>query len=140
MGLLPHQEQSTPKSYPILLIPPGLPLTPLPLPSQIWSYPPSSVLGPTLLAIPIEEVFFFFIQTYITSNIYHLCSRPVVHALVLPRSGADARRASAVAWVGVAGWVGVGAVAVGALTRGAGEWTYLALIVGWVAPFLALLW
>jgi len=107
---------------------------------QIWSYPASSVLGPTLFAIPLEEIFFFFVQTYITANIYHVCSRPVVHALLLPRAPKQARAASIIASRGVAMWLGVYGVAAGALWKGAWEWTYMSLIMVWAAPFLALLW
>ncbi|SCV70134.1 BQ2448_1528 [Microbotryum intermedium] len=110
-----------------------------PQPSQIWSYPPSSCLGPTLASIPIEEVFFFFIQTYITSCIYAICSRPVLHVLLLPRSKKAADRATRIATVGTMAFLGLTAIAVDQLRRG-GEWTYMALIVGWVCPFLALLW
>ena len=33
------------------------------------AYPPDVVIGPTLLDIPAEEVFFFVIQTYIVGDI-----------------------------------------------------------------------
>ncbi|KDE03949.1 hypothetical protein MVLG_05583 [Microbotryum lychnidis-dioicae p1A1 Lamole] len=107
--------------------------------NRIWSYPPSSCLGPTLASIPIEEVFFFFIQTYITSCIYALCSKPVLHVLLLPRSTKAADRVTRIASIGMMAFLGVTAVAVDQLRRG-GEWTYMALIVAWVSPFLALLW
>ncbi|GAA5889313.1 hypothetical protein JCM5296_005864 [Sporobolomyces johnsonii] len=104
--------------------------------NRIWSYPQSSVVGPTLFAIPYEEVFFFFIQTYLTATVYALFTRPVVHAVLLPRTPEEGR---ATRWVGTAGFLAVTAAAVAKLKEG-GEGTYLALIVGWVAPFLALLW
>ncbi|GAA5858631.1 hypothetical protein JCM1840_006491 [Sporobolomyces johnsonii] len=104
--------------------------------NRIWSYPQSSVVGPTLFAIPYEEVFFFFIQTYLTATIYALFTRPVVHAVLLPRTPEEGR---ATRWVGTAGFLAVTAAAIAKLKEG-GQGTYLALIVGWVAPFLALLW
>ncbi|GAA5927008.1 hypothetical protein JCM1841_001609 [Sporobolomyces salmonicolor] len=104
--------------------------------NRIWSYPQSSVVGPTLFAIPYEEIFFFFIQTYLTATVYALFTRPVVHAVLLPRMPEEGR---ATRWVGTAGFLAVTAAAVAKLKEG-GEGTYLALIVGWVAPFLALLW
>ncbi|BGP33437.1 hypothetical protein JCM10296v2_005239 [Rhodotorula toruloides] len=103
---------------------------------RIWSYPESSVLGPTLFAIPYEEIFFFFVQTYITATVYALFSRPVVHAVLLSRKPSDGRAAR---WIGTAAFLGIFALAWAKLEEG-GEGTYLALIVGWVAPFLALLW
>ncbi|BGP25876.1 phytoene synthase [Rhodotorula toruloides] len=103
---------------------------------RIWSYPESSVVGPTLFAIPYEEIFFFFIQTYITATVYALFSRPVVHAVLLPRKPSDGR---VVRYIGTAAFLGIFALAWAKLAEG-GEGTYLALIVGWVAPFLALLW
>ncbi len=137
MGLLPHQEQGDGQ---LTHFRHSDQWADFPHSPQIWSYPASSVLGPTLFAIPLEEVFFFFIQTYITSHLYHLLSRPVIHALLLPHTPKQARSASAVAGAGVASWLGLFAVAASALWRGAGEWTYMSLIVAWVTPFLALLW
>ncbi|GAA5864748.1 hypothetical protein JCM8547_008295 [Rhodosporidiobolus lusitaniae] len=104
--------------------------------NRIWSYPESSVVGPTLLAIPYEEVFFFFVQTYITSTLYAVLTRPVVHAVLLPRTPEEGRTTR---WVGTAGFLAILAVSLAKLGEG-GEGTYLALIVGWVSPFLALLW
>lgn len=34
----------------------------------VVAYPADSVLGPTLLSVPAEELFFFVIQTYIVSG------------------------------------------------------------------------
>ncbi|POY73281.1 hypothetical protein BMF94_3615 [Rhodotorula taiwanensis] len=102
----------------------------------IWSYPASSVVGPTLFAIPYEEVFFFFVQTYITATLYAVFSRPVVHAVLLPTKPSEGRL---VRLAGVAVFGGIFALAWNKLAEG-GEGTYLALIVAWVAPFLTLLW
>jgi 15-cis-phytoene synthase/lycopene beta-cyclase len=46
----------------------------------VWTYPDDSVLGPSLFSIPVEELFFFVIQTYITSLLYILCNKPVLLA------------------------------------------------------------
>lgn len=105
--------------------------------AQIWSYPSTSVVGPTLFSIPLEEVFFFFIQTYITSSIYAFTSRPVLHVLILPRSARDGRRTRL---AGSAFFVAVAAVSLAQIRHGTGRGTYLALILAWVSPFLALLW
>ncbi|GAA6040552.1 hypothetical protein JCM8097_005460 [Rhodosporidiobolus ruineniae] len=104
--------------------------------NRIWSYPASSVVGPTLFDIPYEEVFFFFVQTYITSAVYAIFTRPVVHAVLLPRTPSEGRTTR---WIGTASFLAVFALAWAKIQEG-GEGTYLALIVGWVAPFLALLW
>jgi 15-cis-phytoene synthase/lycopene beta-cyclase len=94
------------------------------------------VVGPTLFAIPYEEVFFFFIQTYITAAVYALFTRPVVHAVLLPTKPEQGRTTR---YVGTAIFLLVTALSITKIKEG-GEGTYLALIVGWVAPFLALLW
>ncbi|GAA5926944.1 uncharacterized protein JCM15063_000413 [Sporobolomyces koalae] len=104
--------------------------------NRIWSYPQSSVVGPTLFAIPYEEVFFFFIQTYITAAVYALFTRPVVHAVLLPTQREQGRTTR---YVGTAIFLAITALSISKIKEG-GEGTYLALIVGWVAPFLALLW
>src|SRR5277367_896420 len=44
---------------------------------KIWTYPPSAIIGPTLFSIPAEEIFFFIVQTYSTSLLYLLLSKPV---------------------------------------------------------------
>ncbi|GAA5840019.1 hypothetical protein JCM11251_006588 [Rhodosporidiobolus azoricus] len=103
---------------------------------RIWSYPASSVVGPTLFSIPYEEIFFFFIQTYLTSTVYALFSRPIVHASLLPRTASEGRTGR---YLGTGVFLAILAVSLAKLQEG-GEGTYLALIVGWVAPFLALLW
>nr|UZX50431.1 bifunctional lycopene cyclase/phytoene synthase [Rhodotorula kratochvilovae] len=104
--------------------------------NRIWSYPDSSVVGPTLFSIPYEEIFFFFVQTYITSTLYAVLTRPIVHAVLLPRTPSEGR---SVRWTGTALLAAVFALAWAKLAEG-GEGTYLALIVAWVAPFLTLLW
>ncbi|BGP17727.1 hypothetical protein JCM10213_005308 [Rhodosporidiobolus nylandii] len=103
---------------------------------RIWSYPESSVVGPTLFSIPYEEIFFFFIQTYLTATLYAILTRPTVHAVLLPRTPSEGRRTR---WTGTAIFAAIFALAVAKLEEG-GEGTYLALIVAWVAPFLILLW
>ena len=51
--------------------------------AKVWTYPPNAILGPTLLRIPIEELFFFVIQTYITSLLYILINKPTLFAIYL---------------------------------------------------------
>lgn len=100
----------------------------------VWSYPDSAVIGPTLFSIPAEEYFFFFIQTYITSCLYALLSRPVVHSVYLQRK---ARRKVQIG-------VGLAIVSLFLLSNqwfnNNGKATYISLILLWCLPFLLLLW
>lgn len=104
--------------------------------ARIWTYPPQVVFGPTLLSIPLEELFFFVIQTYITASLYALLSRPVVHAVLLSKSDAQGRFARQ---FGTAVLLATTLLSARAISVG-GEGTYLALILVWVSPFLALIW
>lgn len=116
---------------------------------RIWTYPPDAVLGPVAFSIPVEELFFFVIQTYTTSLLYILINKPVLHARYLfgaDEGHSDRRRASRGALgprtVRVTGQVvlafviGAAAVAV----YDGGRATYTGLILAWVAPFMLLLW
>ena len=51
--------------------------------AKVWTYPPNAILGPTLFRIPIEELFFFVIQTYVTSLLYILVNKPTFFAVYL---------------------------------------------------------
>jgi 15-cis-phytoene synthase/lycopene beta-cyclase len=44
--------------------------------TRIWSYPSHVIVGPTLFDIPLEEVFFFVVQTYNTTLLYLVLSKP----------------------------------------------------------------
>lgn len=109
--------------------------------NQIWTYPPNAVLGPKLFLIPIEEVFFFFIQTYITSLLYMIFNKPLFHPTFLIDRGSSAvtikkkllgRTIQAVL-------VLLFIAAIVALNL-SGTGTYLALILLWALPFVFLLW
>jgi 15-cis-phytoene synthase/lycopene beta-cyclase len=70
--------------------------------AKVWTYPPNAILGPALFRIPIEELFFFFIQTYITSLLYILVNKPTLFAVYLQDEAAflqvyDSKRS---AWQG----------------------------------------
>ncbi|KAK5996757.1 Bifunctional lycopene cyclase/phytoene synthase [Cladobotryum mycophilum] len=102
--------------------------------NRIWSYPDDAVVGPTLFAIPLEELFFFVIQTYNTSLIYIILTK----RLVLPTYlGRPTNALSAI----------VGdLVILGSFVSGAtgiwfgGSFTYMGLILIWVCPFMLLQW
>lgn len=104
------------------------------------------IIGPRLFDIPLEEVFFFIIQTYNTSLLYLIFSKPTFQPVYLrverskshplgPRNTLWPRYrllgqlafAAIIAW----GWRLVKANDVG---------TYAGLILVWAGPFLLLLW
>ncbi|CAG8955138.1 hypothetical protein HYFRA_00007153 [Hymenoscyphus fraxineus] len=101
---------------------------------NIWTYPPSVIIGPRLFLIPIEELFFFGIQTYNTSLLYLLLSKPVFHPIYLRRkSGINQYKLSGQILL-------VSSIILGVLMVRAGkEGTYLGLILVWAGPFALLL-
>lgn len=105
----------------------------------VWTYPEEGVLGHSLFSIPVEELFFFVVQTYITSLIYILCNKPILHAQYIdtPASRpAWIRRGHVLGQVALVSLTGLG----GILIRKGGEGTYLGLILAWACPFLLLTW
>ncbi|KAK4181350.1 Phytoene synthase/Lycopene cyclase [Triangularia setosa] len=105
--------------------------------SNIWTYPPDAIIGPRLYGIPIEELFFFVIQTYITSLFYILLSKPLFHPLYLSTQRNPPQ------WIARAKVIGQGILI--ALTlygvhqiRTGGPGTYLGLILAWAFPFALL--
>ena len=105
---------------------------------NIWSYPPDAVLGPTLVHIPIEELFFFVIQTYGVCLLYLCVSKPTFYPVYL-----NLRTSSRV--VKTIGFLGQAVAALGiyyatALMRNGGQGTYLGLILLWSLPFALLQW
>lgn len=103
---------------------------------KIWTYPPSVIIGPTLFSIPAEEVFFFVIQTYNTTLLYLILSRPLFHPSYLIRKN----NIEGSKWRVGQGILGLLVVTgVGLIWKG-GEGTYLGLILAWAGPFALLLW
>lgn len=107
--------------------------------TNIWTYPPHAVLGPTLFDIPIEELFFFIIQTYITAQLYIILNKPVLHAQYL--NSPD----TVPPWIKRAKGFGQGVLA-GSIALGAyliakeGEGTYMGLILVWACSFALFIW
>ncbi|KAI1437819.1 hypothetical protein GGR50DRAFT_606492 [Xylaria sp. CBS 124048] len=103
----------------------------------IWTYHPDAILGPRLFAVPAEEVFFFFIQTYITALIYILCNKAILHPQFLV-NGRDAPcsvyRTRRLGQLVLSAAVVTGAV----LLREGGGGTYMGLILVWACPILLL--
>lgn len=108
---------------------------------RIWTYPPGVIIGPTLFSIPAEELFFFVIQTYNTSLLYLLLSKPVFYPCYLTslkdrkspipfkvhRNAGVVSLATIILYGGSLIWIG-------------GRGTYLGLILAWAGPFALLLW
>ncbi|KAK5164215.1 uncharacterized protein LTR77_009909 [Saxophila tyrrhenica] len=104
----------------------------------IWSYPSNVIVGPTLFDIPLEEVFFFVIQTFNTTLLYLILNKPILHPIYLVKE----KKGDKWLYVKLIGQV-VGALLLKqavTFVRNGGERTYLGLILAWALPFLLLLW
>ncbi|KAL5114224.1 hypothetical protein ACEQ8H_007876 [Pleosporales sp. CAS-2024a] len=108
--------------------------------ANIWSYPSHVIVGPTLLDIPLEEVFFFFIQTYNTTLLYLILSKPTFQPAYLRA----ARRGASAPWrhQRFAGQLLLLAANLWATLRvhENAKGTYTGLIIVWAAPILFLQW
>jgi 15-cis-phytoene synthase / lycopene beta-cyclase len=107
--------------------------------TNVWTYPQSAVLGLTLFGIPIEELFFFAIQTYITSSLYILLNKPVLHPAYLtsPKTVPSwIKRTKILGQLVLIGFTVAGAFMVAHNGKG----TYLGLILTWVSPFALFTW
>ncbi|KAL6412515.1 phytoene synthase [Ilyonectria robusta] len=102
--------------------------------TNVWSYPATAVAGPTLFAVPMEEVFFFIIQTYITALLYTILTKRLVlptYLLRLPKGQLPLIGSLIISSVFILGAVGLWV---------GGRYTYLSLIMLWVCPFMLLQW
>lgn len=99
------------------------------------------MLGPKIFDIPIEEIFFFVIQTYNTTVLYLLLSKTTLHSVYLV---AEVKGKEAQKWkyIKLAGQVVFGMSVKRGFdyVRSHGRQTYLGLILVWAAPFLFMLW
>ena len=111
----------------------------------IWTYPTDAVLGYDLLRIPVEELFFFVIQTYNTSLLYLLISTATFHPEYLQPASVqsdEGGKSSRFRTAKLAGHV----LLVTAISMGikfvydGGSGTYMGLILVWALPILLLLW
>lgn len=104
--------------------------------NHVWTYPPSAIIGSTFMSIPVEELFFFVIQTYITSLLYHLVNKPLLHAEYLAppsriRSSVQRLVQALILYLTLLGlW----------LVSNGGRGTYMGLILAWAWPFALLTW
>ncbi|KAF2103971.1 terpenoid synthase [Rhizodiscina lignyota] len=103
--------------------------------NRIWTYPPNVIIGPTLFDIPLEELFFFIIQTYNTSLLYLILNKPTLHPIFLRGD----QKWKAYQWLGQVVLGAAIALATYAIQR-RGEGMYMGLILIWAGPFLLLLW
>ena len=109
--------------------------------SRIWSYRPRAILGPTLLQIPVEEIFFILVQTYITSLVYFILSKPTFQPRYL-RAHATTR--AGVKWsprqhCGHVAIVALAATGFGLVGSG-GRGTYLGMILAWAGTLVMIPW
>jgi 15-cis-phytoene synthase/lycopene beta-cyclase len=114
--------------------------------TNIWSYPSHVIIGPKLFDIPLEEVFFFVIQTYNTSLLYLLLSRPTFQPIYL-RAVRICTHPDCLVNVRWRYYLVIGQTALIGLTAWgwhmvgtAGASTYTGLILIWAVPVLLLLW
>ncbi|KAK7756505.1 hypothetical protein SLS62_001339 [Diatrype stigma] len=106
---------------------------------RIWTYPEDAILGPRFLKVPVEELFFFVIQTYITSMFYILLNKPSFHPQYLTNRADSAPGVQFVRRLGQSALTVL--IAYGFyLVRKGGEGTYLGLILAWACPFALLTW
>ncbi|KAF7867333.1 hypothetical protein EAF04_005416 [Stromatinia cepivora] len=116
---------------------------------KIWTYPSNVIVGPKLFSIPVEEHFFFVIQTYNTTLLYLLLSKPIFHSTYLwtwDSLGDKERRpwdphvprntARNLGQLILMSLIVIGAL----LIVQNGKGTYLGLILAWAGPFALLLW
>ncbi|KAI1000609.1 Bifunctional lycopene cyclase/phytoene synthase [Podosphaera aphanis] len=103
---------------------------------KIWTYPDHVTIGLTFFLIPVEEIFFFVIQTYNTALIYLLLNRPLFHPRYLRKNSGNTYF---IRYIIQSTIVLLFTTAVVLFKRG-GEGTYLSLILLWALPFVFLLW
>ena len=104
----------------------------------IWSYPANVIIGPTLFDIPLEEVFFFVIQTFNTTLLYLILNKPILHPVYLVKE----KKGDKWKYIKLIGQVAAALVIKKGVdfVRAGEEKTYLGLVLVWALPFLFLLW
>ncbi|EXJ64412.1 hypothetical protein A1O7_00748 [Cladophialophora yegresii CBS 114405] len=111
--------------------------------NRIWTYPQDVIIGPTLLDIPAEEVFFFHIQTYITTCLQILLNKSVLVATYLHNEADPRDPVGRSLLLGKrAGQLILALLALGPilLRDGPKEGQYLRLILAWACPVMYMLW
>ena len=110
--------------------------------NKIWTYPEHVIIGPTFFRIPLEEVFFFVIQTYNTTLLYLFANKATLHPIYL-RGG----KTSSPVKDNLRLWRSLGQSALVFMLMGGiyairegGKGMYMGLILIWALPFVLLLW
>ena len=106
--------------------------------NNIWTYPPNAILGPTMFRIPLEELFFFVIQTYITSLLYILLNKPTLFPVYL-RNGLiqddpNAKRSNFRKIMGQIFFASMSSVPFYGSVGNNREGTYMRMICVWAGP------
>lgn len=101
--------------------------------NRIWWYRPDWVLGTTLAWVPVEEYAFFVLQTMLTGGWTLFVTRYLV-----PSAPAGTSRSHRLRWAAGLGASLVAVASGAALLAGPPQWTYMALILVWALPPLAL--
>ena len=112
----------------------------------IWSYPSHVIIGPKLFDIPLEEVFFFVVQTYTTSLLYLVLSKPTFQPFYLraerDKAHPEGPLNSQWKYYQILGQLVliVTIVAAWQMFKDNSTGTYTGLILLWAVPFLLFLW
>ncbi|KAI0532695.1 hypothetical protein GGR58DRAFT_489338 [Xylaria digitata] len=106
---------------------------------SVWTYPPDAIIGPRLFGVPVEELFFFIIQTYITTLLYILLNKPVLHAQFLTNHAESSPGTRHTRSFGQF-LLSIAIITGGILVKRGGQGTYLGLILIWACPFVLLTW
>ncbi|KEF57984.1 uncharacterized protein A1O9_05907 [Exophiala aquamarina CBS 119918] len=109
----------------------------------IWTYPPTVIIGPRLFSIPVEELFFIVVQTYITTCIQIFLSKSVMTATHLHNEtdtkdsvGNKLLLRKRIGQVILL----LCSVLPPSLWNGHSKGTYMILILSWSAPVMLMLW
>jgi lycopene cyclase domain-containing protein len=101
--------------------------------NRIWWYRPDWVLGATLAWVPVEEYAFFVLQTLLTGGWALFVTQYLVRSAATAPSSRPRLR-----WAAGLGASIAALASAAALLAGPPQWTYMALILVWALPPLAL--
>ncbi|KAF2799192.1 Lycopene beta-cyclase [Melanomma pulvis-pyrius CBS 109.77] len=114
--------------------------------NRIWSYPSHVIIGPKMFDIPLEEVFFFVVQTYNTSLLYLILSKSTFQPIYLRVERPCSHRLGPAnpqwRYYKLFGQLALLALIIlsWGMVKGNGIGTYTGLILIWAVPFLLILW
>jgi 15-cis-phytoene synthase/lycopene beta-cyclase len=108
---------------------------------RIWSYPTNTIVGPTLFEVPLEEVFFFIIQTYSTTLLYIVLGKGLVLPPFLSGPFGHPEHVRLILWRDIGTFVFSGTAALGIMCiHHGGQYMYMGLIITWACPIMILQW